>query len=102
YIIRPIEATVAALEPEIAPNTTQEPTVTRPRLPRTPPKRAMHHLTSRSAIAPRPISSPAKRKNGTASSVKESMLPNITWVTTLGGTLVTKTSAAIEPARKQR
>ncbi len=93
---------MAALEPEIAPKTTHEPTVTRPRLPRTPPKRAMHHLTSRSAMAPRPISSPVNRKNGTARSVKESTLPNMTCGTMLVGTLVTNSNAAIEPARKQR
>jgi hypothetical protein len=99
--MRPMEATVAALEPEMVPKTTHEATVTSPRPPRRPPKRAMHHRTSRSAIPPRPINSPANRKKGTASSVKESTLPNMTWGMMLVGTLATKTRVAMDAARKQ-
>src|SRR5262245_15203728 len=100
--MRPMEATVAALDPEMAPKTTQEATVTRPRLPRTPPKRAMQHLTSRSAMALLPRSSPANKKKGTGERVEEATAPDLHWGTKLVGTVVKKMRAAMEPARKQR
>ena len=56
------------LAPEIAPIKVQAPTVATPRLPGTRPISASTQTISRSAMPEPPISSPAKMKNGTASS----------------------------------
>ena len=61
-------ATVAVLDPEIAPISVQAPTVDTPRLPGTRPISASTHAISRSAMPAAPINSPAKMKNGTARS----------------------------------
>ncbi len=66
--MRPTAATVAVLEPEIAPISVQAPTVATPRLPGTRPISASTQAISRSAMPAAPISSPAKMKNGIASS----------------------------------
>ena len=76
---RPMAATVAGLDPDMVPKISQLVTVARPRLPRTPPNISVTQSTRRTAIPPRPISSPAKMKKGTARRVKESMLPKMFW-----------------------
>ena len=46
-------------------------------------------------MPPRAISSPAKIKNGTASSAKLPIEPNMVWRTAVGGTLVKATIASV-------
>ena len=82
-MMRPTAATVAGLEPEMAPKNSHVPTVVSARLPRTPPNMDCTQRISRSEIPPWPMTSPANRKKGTASSANLSMLPNIIWGTTV-------------------
>jgi len=83
--MRPTAATVAAEDPEIAPNTTQVPTVVIGRLALLPPSSDLVQSTRRREIPPNPIISPAKMKNGTASSAELSSVPNITCWSAVGG-----------------
>ena len=73
----PTAATVAAVDPEIAPNTVAVPTTVMGSAPRTPPTMDPTQLISRTDTPPRLIISPAKMKNGTASSANLVTLPNI-------------------------
>lgn len=74
----PTAAVVAAVEPEIALNTAAVPSAVNGRLPRMLPAIVVTHATSRRDTPPRPMSSPANRKNGTASSAYLSSAWNIT------------------------
>ena len=78
-------ATVAGLDPEMAPNTVHVPTTVRPRLPRNPPTIESTQSMMRLDMPPRPINSPAKMKKGTAIRANLSMLPNMTWWVTVIG-----------------
>ena len=64
------------LTPEIAPKIADVPTVVTPRLPRVAPIPLWTTSTRRCATLPRPISSPAKMKNGIDSSENELTEPN--------------------------
>jgi hypothetical protein len=76
-VIRPTAATVAADEPEMAPNTTQVAMVVIGRLALMPPNSARAQSTSRCEMPPVPMISPARMKNGTASSAELSSTPNM-------------------------
>ena len=69
-------ATQPTLEPDIDPNSSDDATVASASEPRTPPTIDSAHSTRRRAIPPRPMTSPAKMKSGTASSGKLSRPPN--------------------------
>ncbi len=84
-VMRPTAATVAADDPEIAPNTTQVPTVVSGRLARVAPNSDLVQSTRRREMPPKPMISPAKMKNGTASSAELSSVPNITCCSAVGG-----------------
>jgi hypothetical protein len=93
-------ATVAGLEPEMAPKNSQVPTVVRPTLPRTPPSIDCTHRMSRSEIPPLERISPARMKNGTASRLNLSIAPNIICGTAASGTFITRPSASIDVTRR--
>jgi hypothetical protein len=84
-VMRPTAATVAAEDPEIAPNTTQVPTVVIGRLALVPPRSDLVQSTKRREMPPNPMISPAKMKNGTASSAELSRVPNMTCCNAVGG-----------------
>src|SRR6478735_8040334 len=69
-------ATQPTLEPDIEPNRSEDDTVANASEPRTPPTLDSAHSTRRRAMPPRPMTSPAKMKSGTASSGKLSRPPN--------------------------
>jgi hypothetical protein len=100
-MMRPTVATVATVAPEMAPKPMAAPTVARPRPPRTPRNIAMNQRIRRSAIPPRPISSPANRKNGIAIRVNDSSEPNITCGTRKLG-IPTRVRINTPPARKHK
>ena len=65
----------------MAPNSSDDATVVTASEPRTPPMSDTTQLTTRLAMPPRPMISPASTKNGTASSGKLSRLPNmLVWI----------------------
>ena len=84
-MIRPTAATVAADDPEIAPNTTHVATVVIGRLAFELPNSDFAHATRRPEMPPAAMISPAKIKNGTASRAALSSDPNITWWSTVSG-----------------
>ena len=59
---RPIAATVAGAEPEMAPNTVEAPIVVRPCAPRTPPMIDMHQSRMRFDMPPTPMIFPGKQE----------------------------------------
>ena len=61
----------------MAPNSSEEATVVTASDPRTPPMIDTTQVTTRVAMPPLPMISPASTKNGTASSGKLSRLPNM-------------------------
>ena len=77
--------TVAADDPEIAPNTTHVATVVIGRLAFELPNSDFAHATRRPEMPPAAMISPAKIKNGTASRAALSSDPNITWWSTVSG-----------------
>src|SRR5712692_5559985 len=99
-MIRPTAATVAGLDPEMAPKNSHVPTVVSARLPRTPPNIERTQRISRSEIPPWPMTSPAKMKKGTARSANLSMLPNMVWGTTVKGTFMKKARSTITVTRR--
>ena len=62
----PMAATVAGLDPEIAPNIVHAPTVVNAKLPRMAPMREITQSTRRRDMPPCAMMAPAKIKNGTA------------------------------------
>lgn len=78
-MIRPIPATVAGLEPEIAAKNTQLSTVVMPSPPVTCPTKALARLISLRTSPPVSMTALAKKKNGTAMSEKWSRLANAFW-----------------------
>ena len=64
----PIAAVAAVVTPEIAPNSAAKPSDVIGMLPRKPPISEATQRSSRTEMPPRDIRSPAKTKNGTASS----------------------------------
>ena len=98
----PTAATVAAVEPEIALKTTAVPSDVNGRLPRTRPIKACTQRTMRIETPPRPRRSPAKMKNGTASSAYLSRAPNMTWCAAVVGTPEKKASATMTVASSTR
>ncbi len=79
----------------MAPNSSDDATVVTASDPRMPPISDTTQLTTRLAIPPRPMISPASTKNGTASSGKLSRLPNIAVCIASVGTWATNTIAAV-------
>ena len=74
---RPIATTVPTVVWAMAPNNSDDATVVTASEPRTPPMIDTTQVTTRLAMPPRPMISPASTKNGTASSGKLSRLPNM-------------------------
>ena len=68
--MRPIATTVPTAVCAIAPNTSEAATVVTASEPRTPPTSEITHTTTRRAMPPCAMISPASTKNGTASSGK--------------------------------
>ena len=81
---RPTAATVPTAEPDIAPKSSDDAIVVSASEPRTPPTIEITHTMMRLAMPPRPMISPAKMKNGIASSGKLSRLPKIVVCTIVG------------------
>ena len=77
YTIRPTATTVPTAVWAIAPNSSEAATVVTASDPRTPPISEMTHTTTRRAMPPCAMISPANTKNGTASSGKLSRLPKM-------------------------
>ena len=69
--------TVPTVVCAMAPNSSDDATVVTASEPRTPPTMETTQVTTRLAMPPRPMISPARTKNGTASSGKLSRLPNM-------------------------
>ena len=74
---RPTATTVPTEVCAMAPNSSEEATVVTASEPRTPPMIETTHSTTRRAMPPCPMISPASTKNGTASRGKLSKLPNM-------------------------
>ncbi len=83
--IAPSAEVSATAEPEMPPNSIEEKTFTAPRPPRTLPTAAAASRTSRAAMPPCSISSPAKMKNGIASSEKTETPERMRWNATKSG-----------------
>ena len=75
----------ATAEPEMPPNSIEAATLTTPRPPRIAPTAAAASRTSRAAMPPCSISSPAKMKNGIARSEKTEIPDMIRWNATKRG-----------------
>ena len=73
----PMAAQSARETPLIPPNAMAAAMVTWASPPRTGPTRAFTNSITRSSIPERPMRSPARMKNGIASSGNESMAPNM-------------------------
>src|SRR4051812_26346381 len=72
--------------------------VVRPCAPRTRPMIDMHQSRMRFDMPPTPITSPAKRKNGTARSENLSMAPKSVWWATANGTFIQNMSRHADAA----
>ncbi len=97
----PMEATVAGLEPEMAPKKAEETTVMMPSPPGIEPMRVLAKFTSRLEMPPPSIRPPASMKKGMAMNGKESTDVNMRCTTTSGGTAMgPKTRAIIEAKPK--
>ena len=95
----PSAATVAALEPEIAPNSSAALTVVSAMPPGTRPRNDEIQLISRVAMPPRPMTLPAKMKPGTDSRTRLLMVP-VSPCTTTSMETPCQVMAAIAMTRK--
>ena len=75
--MRPMATTVPMAVCDIAPNSSDAATVVTASDPRMPPMMAKTMAMTRRAMPPCAMNSPARTKNGTASSGKLSRLPNM-------------------------
>jgi hypothetical protein len=80
----PVAEVSATAEPEMPPNSIEVETSTMPSPPRIQPTVALASATSRRAMPPCSMISPAKMKNGIASRAKMLMPLAICWKTTAG------------------
>ena len=98
----PIAAVAAVVTPEIAPNIAAKPSEVSGMLPRNPPMIAATHLSRRVEMPPRDIRSPAKMKNGTASSAYLLRLLKMIWWIAVSGTGKKKIITTNEVANSSR
>src|SRR4051812_1181572 len=91
-------ATDAVVDPDSAPKIVADPSAVSGRQPFRPPTMERTQRTSGAVILPRAINSPAKMKNGTASSTCWSIVPIITCCRAVAGTSEKNRRTRIEVA----
>jgi hypothetical protein len=86
-MIDPMAATSATPDPEMAPKSMHDMTMTMAMPPGMCPTRVAANLVMRGVMPPSAMTAPARRKSGMARSVKESTPTTMRWASTRTGTL---------------